>query len=271
MIVLVTGGTGLVGSRLLRRFVDAGVNCRALVRSGKELPAGVTRVEGDLLDAGSLKQAVDGVSAIIHLAAVFRTPNEDAIWRANLDGTRHLIDAVKTYAPEARFVMASTGLVYDEDGSRPGLEDDALHPKLAYPASKVAAENELRGSGLNWSILRLPFVYGDGDEHLAAIPRVISTMKLHPAQTFSLAHQRDVARSFEFALAGAMDGRVVNIVDDAPTTLFEMASLAGASIEPSAAPLTNPWMGRMDGSLSRSLGFRPTISTVYQAAQEGIL
>jgi UDP-glucose 4-epimerase len=271
MTILVTGGTGLVGSRLLRRFVDAGVDCRALVRPVKEVPAGATRVEGDLLDADSLQQAVEGVAAIVHLAAVFRTPDQDAIWRANLDGTRNLVAAVKAHAPEARFVMASTGLVYDEDASRPGMEDDAVHPKLAYPASKVAAENELRSSGLTWSILRLPFVYGDGDEHLASVPRVVAAFKWHPARTFSLGHQRDIARAFELALTGVMDGRIVNIVDDAPITLYEMASIVGASIEPSAEPLTNPWMGRMDGSRSRSLGFRPTISTVYQAAQEGIL
>lgn len=144
MGILVTGGTGLVGSRLLRRFVDAGLDCRALVRPDKEIRAGVTRVEGDLIDADSLQQAVEGVSAIVHLAAVFRTPDRDAIWRANLDGTRNLISAAKAHAPEARFIMASTGLVYDEDAGHPGVEDDAVHPKLAYPASKVAAENELR-------------------------------------------------------------------------------------------------------------------------------
>jgi UDP-glucose 4-epimerase len=271
MTILVTGGTGLVGSRLLRSFVNTGVDCRALVRPGKEVPAGTTRVEGDLLDADSLQQAVEGVSAIVHLAAVFRTQNDDDIWRANLDGTRNLIAAVKVHAPQARFVMASTGLVYDEDASRPGMEDDAVHPKLAYPASKVAAEKELRSSGLTWSILRLPFVYGDGDQHLAAVPRVIAAMKWHPARTFSLAHQRDIARAFKLALTGVMDGRIVNIVDDAPTTLYEMANLVGASIEPSAEPLTNPWMGRMDGSRSRDLGFMPTIASVYQAAQEGIL
>jgi putative NADH-flavin reductase len=169
MTILVTGGTGLVGSRLLRRFVDA-VDCRALVRPGKEVPSRARPVEGDLLEADSLKQAVEGVSAIVHLAAVFRTQNEDDIWRANLDGTKNLIAAAKAHAPQGRFVMASTGLVYDADASHPGLEDDATNPKLAYPASKIAAENELRNSGLNWSILRLPFVYGDGDGHLAAVP-----------------------------------------------------------------------------------------------------
>jgi UDP-glucose 4-epimerase len=271
MTILVTGGTGLVGSRLLRRFVDAGVDCRALVRAGRKVPAGAARVEGDLLEADSLKQAVEGAGAIVHLAAVLRTTNADDIWRANLDGTRNLIAAAKAHAPHVRFVMASTGLVYDEDASHPGMEEDSVHPRLPYPASKVAAENELRNSGLTWSVLRLGFVYGDGDEHLAGVPKIVAVLKWHPAQAFSMIHQRDVASAVELALTGAMDGRIVNIVDDAPTTLYEMARIVGASIESSAEPLTNPWWGRVDGSRSRSLGFRPMISTVYQAAQEGIL
>ena len=110
MTILVTGGTGLVGSRLLRGFVDAGVNCRALVRPGKEVLAGATPVEGDLLDMASLKPTVEDVSAIVHLAAVFRTQNADDIRRANLDGTKNLIAAAKAHAPQARFVMAGTGL-----------------------------------------------------------------------------------------------------------------------------------------------------------------
>lgn len=48
--ILVTGATGLVGSRLLPRLVAAGYQCHALVRGGKQLPAGVTAVEGDLFD-----------------------------------------------------------------------------------------------------------------------------------------------------------------------------------------------------------------------------
>lgn len=228
-------------------------------------------MEGDLHDADSLKQAVEGVAAVVHLAAVLRTQNAEDIWRANLDGTRNLIAAAKATVPQTRFVMASTGLVYDEDASHPGMEDDAVNPKLPYPASKVAAENELRNSGLIWSILRLGFVYGDGEQHLAAVPRVVAAFKWHPARTFSLIHQRDVAGAVQLALTGAMDGRIVNIVDDAPTTLYEMAAIVGASIEQSAEPLTNPWMGRMDGSRSRSLGFRPAVPTLYHAVQERIL
>ena len=68
--------------------------------------------------------------------------------------------------------MASTGLVYDANASRPGREEDATHPALAYPASKIAAENALRASGFIWSILQLGFVYGDGDGHLASVPPI---------------------------------------------------------------------------------------------------
>lgn len=206
-----------------------------------------------------------------HLAAVFRTQIENEIWRANLEGTRNLIATAKAHVPQVRFIMASTALVYNEDAPRPGKESDEVHPKLAYPASKVAAEHELRNSGLNWSILRLPFVYGDGDEHLASIQKHVRAMKMHPAQTFSMAHQRDVASAFQLALTGVMDGKIVNICDDAPTSLYEMARAAGLEIEGSAEPLRNPWMGRVDGSLARSLGFRPAVSTVSQAAREGIL
>ena len=271
MTTLVTGGTGLVGSRLLRHLANAGVGCRALVRSGRGVPEGVTRAEGDLFDSVALKRAVEGVSAVIHLAAVFRTPHENEVWRANLDGTRALIAAVQQYAPQARFIMASTSLVYSEDATHPGREDDEVHPKEAYPASKVAAEKELRESGLNWSVLRLPFVYGDGDEHLSTIPAIVERMKWHPAQTFSLSHQRDVSRAFELALTGVADKRIVNITDDAPSTLYDMARAVGVTVEATAQPLNNPWWGRVDGTLGRALGFRPTVVTLSQAVQESIL
>jgi nucleoside-diphosphate-sugar epimerase len=269
--VLLTGATGLVGSRLLPRLVDAGLHCRALLRRDTELPAGVIGVHGDLADSASLREAVEGVDAVIHLAALFRTEDEDAIWRANRDGTRHLTQAVSAYAPQARLMMASTSNVYDADAIRPAREQDAVKPTAAYPASKLAAEALLLDSDLTWSILRLPFVYGDGDGHLEMMPALAPRFGLHPAHTYSVAHHRDVAVAFRLALTGAMDRRIVNITDDAPVTLYDMALYAGDPIEGSAAPLTNPWAGRMDGSLARQLGFEPTVPTIHAAAREGIL
>jgi UDP-glucose 4-epimerase len=252
MTILVTGATGLVGARLLPRLVEAGMDCRALMRGDKEVPAGVTAVEGDLLDAASLVAAVQGVSAIIHFAAVFRTLDTDLIWKSNLEGTRNLIAAAKAHASEARFIMASTALVYNMDSPRPGREDDAADPKLAYPASKLAAENALRESGLNWSIQRFGFVYGDKDGHLESLPR-------------------DIANAMKLALTGAMDGSIVNIVDDAPTSMYELVELVGETMEPSCEPLANPWHIHVVGSLARSLGFQPIVRTVYQAVQQKLL
>ncbi len=271
MKLLVTGGTGLVGSRLLKRFAETGIDCRGLVRAGKELPAGVTPIEGDILDPASLVAAVEGVSAIVHLAAVFRTPDDDQVWKANLEGTRNLIDAAKAHASDTRFIMASTILVYNPDGQRPGREDDACDPRMAYPASKLAAEQELRGSGLTWSILRFPFVYGDGDGHMESLPRLVGMMKWHPANKLSLIHHRDIATVINLALGGAWDRRIVNTVDEAPTSVYEIIGLVGATMEPSSEPLENPWMGHADGSLARRLGFKPTVATLYQAHREGIL
>ena len=269
--LLLTGASGLVGSRLLPRLVQDGFDCRALVRSDVALPAGATGVRGDLGDPGSLHEAVDGVDAVVHLAALFRTGDEDAIWRANFDGTRHLVESVRTHAPHARFVMASTGNVYDADAARPGRESDSCTPTAAYPASKLAAEQVLRGSGLTWSILRLPFVYGDGDGHLASMPALAARFGLHPAHTYSVVHQRDVAVVVRLALSGAMDGQLVNVTDDAPVSVFEMAQLVGAPIDGSTQPLVHPWSGRMDSTLLRGMGFRPTVPTIQGAAAEGIL
>ena len=269
--ILVTGVTGLVGARLVPRLVDAGFDCRALVRGGKDVPAGATATEADLLDEESLAAAVKDVSAIVHLAAVFRTQDVDLIWKSNLEGTRNLINAAKTHAPSARFILASTTHVYNKNNPHPGREDDDVNPQHAYPASKVAAEKELRESGLNWSILRFPFVYGDGDKHLETLPEHLISAKWHPAMRMSTIHHRDIATAVNMALTGTMDGRIVNISDEAPTSLYELSRLVGVRMESSSEPLKDPWYLHSDSSFARGLGFQPTVRTVYQAAQEKLL
>jgi UDP-glucose 4-epimerase len=270
MTVLITGATGLVGARLVPRLLAEGVACRALVRGEKTIADGAEAVSGDLLDGGTLAPAVRDVDAIIHLAATFRTADTGLIWRSNLEGTRNLIAAAKAYAPQARFIMASTAWIYDDDATHPGREGDVASPKLDYPASKLAAENELRRSGLTWSILRYGFVYGDNDGHLEALPE-LAAGRLHPAQRMSMVHHRDIATATVLALSGALDGRIVNIADDAPTTVYELVELVGGTMAPSAEPLANPWHIHMDGSLARRLGFQPAVRTVYQAVQENLL
>lgn len=152
MTILITGATGLVGARLLPCLVEAGLDCRVLIRAQKAACDGVTTVEGDLFDPSTLTQAVEGISDIIHLAAVFRTQDTDLIWKSNLEGTQNIIAAMKSHAPKARFILASTSNVYSSDSLYPGREEDLVDPEHAYPASKIAAEKALRESCIALSI-----------------------------------------------------------------------------------------------------------------------
>ncbi len=271
MTILITGATGLVGTRLLQRLLEAGHLCRALVRDGKSLPPGAEALQGDLFDPASLARAMVGVAAVIHLAAVFRTADEALIWKSNRDGAVNLIAAAQRHAPRARFILASTSNVYGRDQTRPGRESDPVGPGQAYPASKVAAERALRESGLRWTVVRFPFVYGDGDGHLEDLPGHVSAANWHPALRMSTIHHRDIATAMELALGGTFDGRVVNIADDVPASMLDLITLGGGEVAATAEPLAEPWALQVDTSLARSLGFRPTIRTVFQAAEERLL
>src|SRR3546814_4857063 len=107
-------------------------------------------------------------------------------WSSDVCSSDLLTAAMKAHAPDARLIMASTSHVYDADSPRPGAEEDRCSPTLDYPASKLAAETELRDSGLNWSNQRFGFAYGDGDGHIESLPRHLVQVKLHPAQRMSM-------------------------------------------------------------------------------------
>lgn len=152
------------------------------------------------------------------------------------------------------------------------LTSPAQNPPISrQKLGKLAAKNELRKSGLNWSIERFGFVYGDKDGHLESLPKHAINGKWHPAQRMSMIHHLDIATAMRLALTGAMDGRIVNIVDDAPTSIYELAELVADTIAPSSEPLANPWRLHVDGSLARSLGFQPIVRTVHQAVQEKLM
>ena len=87
----------------------------------------------------------------------------------------------------------------------------------------------------------------------------------------STIHHRDIYTAMLMALEGVMDGRIVNITDEAPTTLYELLKVVGEEMPSSFEQLINLWHLHIDGSRARSLGFQATVRTIYQAVQEGIL
>ena len=99
MDALVTGGTGFVGANLVRELLADGHTVRVLARPGGDRRAlagcAVEMADGDLLDAASLRRAVAGVRHVYHAAADYRlwAPDPRVLYRANVDGTRHLLAA----------------------------------------------------------------------------------------------------------------------------------------------------------------------------------
>ena len=274
MKILVTGATGKVGSRLTKRLAERGDHVRALVRDAKRAaPLRGERIElaeGDLLAPDSLAAAVRGVEAVVHCAAFFRGATAEQAHAVNDVGTRHLAAAAHA-ASVRRFVFTSTGLVYGPNGGRPANEDDPCAPIDGYPLSKLAAERFLLAfEGLDVRVLRLPFVYGDGDPHIA---EVLPMMRgFPPTQRMSLGHHEDIAQAVARVLdAGSPLHRIYNVVDDEAPSLATLFASAGAPPpDGSNAERARAFESLLDGRRIREdLGFKPKFPRLADAIAAG--
>src|SRR5437763_217100 len=152
MDALVTGDTGFIGGRLVRRLVQRGASVRVLARAASqrdflaELP--VEYVEGDLRDPASLRAAVRGCRLVFHVAADYRLwarrPAE--LYEANVTGTRHVIEAARDAGAERIVYTSSVGALGLPADGRPG--DETPPVTLAdmvghYKRSKFMAEQEV--------------------------------------------------------------------------------------------------------------------------------
>ncbi|RYZ59345.1 MAG: SDR family NAD(P)-dependent oxidoreductase, partial [Proteobacteria bacterium] len=115
MKVLVTGGSGFLGSHIVEQLIAEGHTVRALVRrtSNRKFLASlgpkVEFAEGSVEDAAKVEEAVKGVDAIIHSAGLVKARNEAEFHETNVTGTKNLLEAAKKFAPGLkRFVFVSS-------------------------------------------------------------------------------------------------------------------------------------------------------------------
>jgi uncharacterized protein YbjT (DUF2867 family) len=151
MTVLVTGGTGFIGPRVVHALRARELPVRALVRSAglatRLSTWGAELAVGDVTDAGSLRDACDGVDCVVHLVAIIRGRPQD-FERIMAEGTRSLVSAAQR-AGARRFVLASALGV-----------DEWTKDAVPYYAAKWEMERAVRESGLEHVILRPSFVFG---------------------------------------------------------------------------------------------------------------
>lgn len=164
--VLVTGTTGFIGAALARELRSRGIAFRHAVRAAIDAPEPAV-VVGDMTASTEWSEALRGVRAVIHLAGRAHVSGRGEAHRARLFETNER--ALATLADAARregvrhFVLLSSTKVHGDVSAPSGFrETDKLRPADAYGASKLAGERALQASGLPYTIIRTPLVYGPG-------------------------------------------------------------------------------------------------------------
>jgi nucleoside-diphosphate-sugar epimerase len=178
----VTGGTGFVGSHVINAALAAGHEVKALTRREQPERAGLEWVPGSLADRDPLERLVADADAVIHVAGVISADHAAAFEHGNVAGTLAML-AAATAGGVRRFVHVSTLA--------------AREPKLSlYGASKARAEALVQSSGLDWTIVRPPAVYGPGDRETLELFRMARGGRIYmpPAGRLSLIHVGDLAR-----------------------------------------------------------------------------
>lgn len=159
MNVLVTGGTGFVGANLTRTLLADGHRVRVLVRPGSDRKAltgcAVEWVPGDLLDPDSLRRAVTGCRVVFHVAADYRlwAPDPAALYRANVDGTRNVLDACARADVERVVYTSTVGTLGIPKDGRPGTESTPVslaemvgpYKRSKFLAERIAEERAAKG------------------------------------------------------------------------------------------------------------------------------
>jgi dihydroflavonol-4-reductase len=223
--LLVTGGTGFLGSHLVPRLVAAGHSVRMIGRSkpSGEVAAQVEYVAGDLKNRDVVRRALEGVEGVYHLAGLvsFKPVDARKMFELHVDSTRELLRDVREAGTVKRVILASTsGTIAVSKEPRVGTEDDdypiTVVGRWPYYLSKIYEEKlaleYCRKHGIPLVVLNPSLLMGPGDERLSSTWTVMKFLQgelpAMPGGGMSFVDARDAAEAFANALErGEVYGR----------------------------------------------------------------
>lgn len=169
-MILVTGGTGFVGSNLIRRMRKDGIPVRALVRNAAKVAwlrdLGIEAMAGDIGDPASLETAATGVDRVVHLVGIIQEGRASTFRSVHVDGTRNVLEAAKRAGVKQFFLMSALGT--------------RANAKSEYHRTKWEAEELVKASGLPYTILRPSLIYGAGDQFTIRMSEMIRLSPVLP-------------------------------------------------------------------------------------------
>ncbi|MBI4926002.1 MAG: NAD(P)-dependent oxidoreductase [Bdellovibrio sp.] len=244
MRALVTGASGFVGSTLIERLQKEDLEVHAMLRatsSDKNLKnLKYKRIDASFADLASLKQAVQGMDYIFHLAGTIFAPSREDYLSINTEGTRKLAQAIGEVGyPVKKFIFVSSLAAGGPTNSlTPRTELDTDAPVSAYGESKLQAEKELSQYNNKFpiTILRPPMVYGPKDKATLLFFKTVSRhivpmFRGHTTQDgqkyYTAIHVRDLCSGIIKAAFSDIRGEIFYLTNDYIFTYEElMATIA---------------------------------------------
>jgi NAD dependent epimerase/dehydratase len=291
--ILITGADGFIGSHLCELMVSEGFRTKAMVYYNsfnswgwidalpKEVKDELEIVSGDIRDPYGVRQAVQGVDAVFHLAALIAIPysyhSPDAYVDTNIKGTLNVLQACRDFKTE-RVLITSTSEVY---GSAQYVPIDESHPyqgQSPYSATKIGAdrlaESFYRSFELPVTIVRPFNTYGPRQSARAIIPTIITqllagTPEIHLgalSPTRDLNYVRDTVAGFhEIWKSEKTVGREINIATQHEVSMGELAKMIISIINPVAQIVTDEQRLRPEKSeVNRLLGANSLIKELTE-------
>jgi len=288
--ILVTGGAGFIGSHLVKELVKTGYSVRVLdnlsngsLENIREIINNVEFIKGDIRDKSVVEDALKGVDAVVHLAALIDVAESvekpELYLDVNVNGTFNLAKASKKVST---FIFASTCAVYGEPVKIPIGEDHPLNPKSPYAATKIAGEAFVQAYGNLYGyrpvILRFFNVYGprQSKAYAGVITEFVkkATRGEPPIifgdgeQTRDFVHVKDVTKAIINALDSDNASGIYNIGSGVAITINDLAhlilKLAGkTNVEPVHEPPRPGDIKHSQANINRAkkeLGYSPSVS-----------